>query len=386
MFNAIVPFFARHLEAPATTEGQPVRLPLRSARVPTILTHVGIRGWPFPSAGSNPCSSANLGFGRLRPYPTRSIQGITGAPTAWRTVRGAGGRLLNRFWSPELLLLLVLVVVTLAVLLLLLLLFCAVIASALPARRYRHPDAVERAAHTWLERCGGGGAPPTKPLSGATRARLVAMSPRALKQQCRDRGLVLTGLLEKKEFVDALERFVGAFRPHDDRSVLVDYAAARQDTFAQLNRVRQDPRLLIPVIEAYIRGFDADGMHRQCEIGPGRFAVQASHEGVAACREALAHLRTQRAVPPLRYSHVLERAATDHVLDQGPVAVAGHAGTNGSHPKDRIERYGAILTTMGEVCSYSQHTDGLALIMGGSPPSLHCSSPSWHLSLTCIRM
>ena len=112
-----------------------------------------------------------------------------------------------------------------------------------------------------------------------------------------------------------------------------------------------------------MKTFKADGVHRRVQVSAGQYATQGSHEGIAACREAIAHLLKQPVVSPLQYSAVLERSATDHVLDQGSGGYTGHAGSNGSHPQDRIERYGDVVTTMGEVCSYSQDTDGLQIIM-----------------------
>ena len=117
---------------------------------------------------------------------------------------------------------------------------------------YKHQDSVARADAAWAERGsfgGGASASHFAELPAAVSAALMALPARRLKQQCADRGVDTAGCLEKRDFVRAMGRFYGAFRSWDVRTVLVDYSAARQDTFVQLNRVRQRPALLIPAIQ-----------------------------------------------------------------------------------------------------------------------------------------
>ena len=61
--------------------------------------------------------------------------------------------------------------------------------------------------------------------------------------------------------------------------------------------------------------------------------------------------------------YVLERSSQDHCIDQGATNAIGHGSSDGAGPQQRIERYGDILVTMGEVCAYSQPKDGMQLIM-----------------------
>ena len=137
---------------------------------------------------------------------------------------------------------------------------------------------------------------------------LKALSVKVLKRQCRDRGIHPLGCLEKKDYVDYLDRFLDAFQLWDDSSLLRDYSALRKDTFDALNKVRANPKLLLPTLERELQSFKAsDGTTRtarRVEISPGVFAQQGSHEGVAAVHEAIAHVKKQRPVGQLEYSYV----------------------------------------------------------------------------------
>ena len=75
-------------------------------------------------------------------------------------------------------------------------------------------------------------------------------------------------------------------------------------------------------------------------------------EGIPVVDEAIAFLQTANPVPALSASRPLTLSARDHAKDLGPKGLTGHAGSDGSRPVDRINRYGTPRTTAGECISY----------------------------------
>ena len=70
--------------------------------------------------------------------------------------------------------------------------------------------------------------------------------------------------------------------------------------------------------------------------------VREFQEGTAAYIEALEAIESQRAVKPLKISAKLAKAAQDHVEDCGQTGLMSQVGSNGSLPKDRMEKYTGI--------------------------------------------
>jgi uncharacterized protein YkwD len=78
-----------------------------------------------------------------------------------------------------------------------------------------------------------------------------------------------------------------------------------------------------------------------------------TEEGAAAVRECYRVLMDSPASPPLAPRPGLSLASRDHVLDQGPRGSVGHTGSNGSRPRDRIQRRETdALRTWGENVAY----------------------------------
>ena len=118
-----------------------------------------------------------------------------------------------------------------------------------------------------------------------------------------------------------------------------DYAALRRATFDALNRVRADPRCLLPTLERRLAAFVPDGKTTAVEMWPGQVGEHRATEGAPAVREAIAFVRKQPAVPAVRYSPAIERAAMEHVWDLGAAGAAGHGGSDGSGPFERVSRH-----------------------------------------------
>ena len=80
--------------------------------------------------------------------------------------------------------------------------------------------------------------------------------------------------------------------------------------------------------------------------------ARAGREGDGAIREAVRFLEKARPLPALASCTALNRSAMDHVADTGSRGTMSHAGSDGSHTWDRVERYGRWVGTVGENISY----------------------------------
>ena len=79
-------------------------------------------------------------------------------------------------------------------------------------------------------------------------------------------------------------------------------------------------------------------------------------EGPKAVKECITELKKAKAVPPLKPSKGMSKAAKDHIRDQGPSGRIGHQGFDNSDPFKRMNRYGTWQTIAGENISYGENT------------------------------
>lgn len=119
---------------------------------------------------------------------------------------------------------------------------------------------------------------------------------------------------------------------------------------AEHNRVRANPARYADYLEEQLQYFDGKLLRL-----PGRIAEQTK-EGKKAMVEAIRYLRAAPRLPPLRPSRGMSLGARDHVRDQGPDGRTGHTGSDGTHPWDRVNRYGAWSGEVGENISYGPDT------------------------------
>ena len=87
---------------------------------------------------------------------------------------------------------------------------------------------------------------------------------------------------------------------------------------------------------------------------PGKTTLRTK-EGVQAVREAIQFLKELRPVRPLNWHSELAVCARNHVQDTGSKGLVQHESSDGTTVKERLKRYGKIVTCYGENLSF--HTD-----------------------------
>jgi uncharacterized protein YkwD len=123
-------------------------------------------------------------------------------------------------------------------------------------------------------------------------------------------------------------------------------APAEQGLLEELNALRSDPQRWVAYLEQRKKWFQGAVIRE-----PGQTPIR-TQEGVRAVDEAIAVLRAQRPVRPLKFSAELAHAARDHVRDIGPLGSVTHVGSNGSSTRTRVERYLPNVRTLGEVINF----------------------------------
>ena len=92
----------------------------------------------------------------------------------------------------------------------------------------------------------------------------------------------------------------------------MDWKSFAQRIFDLQNKIRQNPKSFIPYLERSLKRFH--GYIYTTEEGCSALRTE---EGPDAFHEAIEFLRTQKGVPPLKWSDELARAAKDHCNDLG---------------------------------------------------------------------
>ena len=113
----------------------------------------------------------------------------------------------------------------------------------------------------------------------------------------------------------------------------IDYKNLQELIFFEINKVRNDPKSYIPILEAQKELFKNDILYRDNQL-----PIQ-TYEGVAAFDEAIKFLEEQNAVTNLKLDEHPTKAATDLVNDIGPKGLISHEDSNGNFVSERIEKY-----------------------------------------------
>jgi uncharacterized protein YkwD len=168
---------------------------------------------------------------------------------------------------------------------------------------------------------------------------------------------VLTGFLIAFLLTVAPAARVSATRISDADTV--EYLSnSEKDLIREINVLRADPAKYVVHLEQmkkYYRGKEYKP--------PGSPAALLTNEGVSAVDEAIAFVRTAKAVAPYELSQGLSRAAKDHVTDLGKTGNSGHRGTDGSSTEARCNRYGTFSNGIGENIVY-QSDSAREIVLG----------------------
>jgi uncharacterized protein YkwD len=139
----------------------------------------------------------------------------------------------------------------------------------------------------------------------------------------------------------------------------VEYLSnSEKDLIREINVLRADPAKYVVHLEQmkkYYRGKEYKP--------PGSTVALLTNEGIAAVDEAIAFVRTAKAVTQYELSKGLSRAAKDHVTDLGKSGNSGHKGTDGSSTEARCNRYGTFSNGIGENIVY-QSDSAREIVLG----------------------
>lgn len=123
-----------------------------------------------------------------------------------------------------------------------------------------------------------------------------------------------------------------------------------KEVIHELNKVRSNPSLyaekyledLIPCYSGKIISF------------PGQQPLRTK-EGVSPLLECIKDLKSTKALPILKPSLGLSKAADEHVADQKKNGGIGHISKNGATPQKRIEKFGEWNICMVEDITYGSY-------------------------------
>lgn len=121
-----------------------------------------------------------------------------------------------------------------------------------------------------------------------------------------------------------------------------------QQTIAEINRLRSDPRSYATVLESRRSSYRGNILLVNYS---GTFFEQATKEGPPALEEAIRAVISAPPARPLVISQALCRSARDHADDEAPLDRVSHVGTDQSGPFERIMRYSRFSGSIGEVIS-----------------------------------
>lgn len=112
------------------------------------------------------------------------------------------------------------------------------------------------------------------------------------------------------------------------------------------NLVRADPAAYAEFLEKLEPQFEGDLF----KLADGRVLITG--EGVSAVKEAIRFLHDVEPLGSVRVSRGMSLGARDLVDDQGSTGATGHIGSDGSHPWDRVSRYGKWEGSVAENVAY----------------------------------
>lgn len=101
-----------------------------------------------------------------------------------------------------------------------------------------------------------------------------------------------------------------------------DWQKFSREIFELQNKIRMNPNSFIKTLEKSVKRFKKHILMSE----DGTSGMETS-EGPSAYYEAINCLKTQKALPPFKYSIQLEKAAQDHINDIGPKGMTSSIGS-----------------------------------------------------------
>ena len=168
----------------------------------------------------------------------------------------------------------------------------------------------------------------------------------------------VSALEQTKEIVQKFQTIISNFSESTSSedvllakaSVPTNLSALEQGIIAETNRARTNPVAYAAQIQKLRSSYQGKILKL-----PGGVNI-LTQEGVKPVDEAVRALKATKPVRALRPSKGMSLGAKDHVKDQGPKGATGHNSSDGSHPWDRVSRYGSWQTIIGENIAYGPNT------------------------------
>jgi hypothetical protein len=129
-----------------------------------------------------------------------------------------------------------------------------------------------------------------------------------------------------------------------------DYINTQIELFLLLNKCRENPSLLISIIENTIPRFN--GKIYNPKSNQENYITS---EGVLVVYETINRLKNQEPLPPLKLSKGLFLASKTHCRDIGQNGLASHEGSNGLTLSQRIEIFGEWRGLIAENIAFNDY-------------------------------
>ncbi len=165
----------------------------------------------------------------------------------------------------------------------------------------------------------------------------------------------VSALQQTREIVQKFHSIISESTSSEDvllakASLPTNLSALEKGIAAETNRARTNPVAYAAQIQKLRSSYQGKILKL-----PGQVNI-LTQEGVKPVDEAIRALKSTKPVPALRLSKGMSLGAKDHVKDQGLKGATGHNGSDGSHPWDRVNRYGSWQTVIGENIAYGPNT------------------------------
>ena len=115
---------------------------------------------------------------------------------------------------------------------------------------------------------------------------------------------------------------------------------------SELNQCRKSPKDYAAKLQSTLKYYKGKIYEK-----PGSTSIE-TEEGKTNVQECIKYLKESKPRPELKFSPILEKAAQEHVNDIGSKGLMGHIGSDSSGPNDRVERFGTLQGSFGEIIDY----------------------------------